>query len=213
MSREQYDALLEEHKPTYVVGFDEVGNGAIAGDLCVGACALPVTFSGELKDSKKYTEKSREVACDQVVYSADAWQVRRASPDTIKAVGHKNALDTLFTEALEYMHSIFGDTAVYIVDGTATFPTAVTHCALVKADDYVPAVSGASILAKCERDKSMRELAYPEWDFGKHKGYPTQTHLARLQNYGPLEGVHRLNVKTVQEALDDKGWYTGEETA
>jgi ribonuclease HII len=208
VSLETYKALIAEHKPHYVVGFDEVGNGAIAGDLCVAGCALHVGFRGGLKDSKKYTEKAREKAYQQVLHASDARGVYMLSPERINSLGHKRALDLLFTNALNYMYGLFGDTAIYIVDGTATLPEVkFKHTALAKADSYVPAVSAASILAKCERDAKMRDAGYEEWNFAKHKGYPTKFHTDMLKNVGPIEGFHRMNVKTVQTALDAKGWY------
>ena len=213
MSVDKYLSLVEEHKPTYICGFDEVGNGALAGDLCVAASALHVGFRGELKDSKKYTEKAREKAYRQVRYSSDARGVYMLSPERINSLGHKRALDLLFTNALNYMYKLFQDTAIYIVDGTSILPgVAFKHYALIKADGYVPAVSAASILAKCERDQKMRDLDYPEWDFAKHKGYPTKAHVDMLKSNGPLEGVHRMNVKRVQEAFNENGWYVGAKT-
>ena len=208
MSEEKYLSLIQEYKPRVVVGFDEVGNGAIAGDLCVAACALPTSFNLELKDSKKYTEKARQKAYDTVLSAAIAKKTLCFSALTVTTLGHKRALDTLFFNALYYMYAIFKEEALYILDGTSKVPNVeFEHTCLAKADTYVPAVSAASILAKCERDQRMRETGYEEWQFATHKGYPTQAHLDMLKRNGPIKGVHRTNIETVKKALTENGWY------
>ena len=208
----KYVELLEQHTPDFVVGFDETGNGAIAGPLCVGAVALPTDFAGKVRDSKKYsTDEARKRAYKLVRESAADYQAFMAMPHVIKSIGHRNALQSLYQSALQYMYGEFGDDAIYVVDGNVRVENVdVPHEALVKADDFIPAVSAASIVAKFERDQIMKDVEFFPWRFDKSKGYPTPEHLERLDTLGPIEGFHRMNIERVQKAFEKNGWYQKE---
>lgn len=205
----QYVELLETRMPKYVVGFDETGNGAVAGPLCVGACALSVDFSEKVKDSKKYsTDKARKRAYELVIDHAELYRAYMVMPTYIEAHGHATSLKDLYSQALTQMYQTFGDDAIYILDGDKPVHGHNTpHVALVKADDFVPAVSAASIVAKFERDKIMQDVEFFPWRFDKSKGYPTPEHLERLETLGPIKGFHRMNVSRVKKAFDKCGWY------
>ena len=209
---ERYKHLLLEHTPEFVVGFDETGNGAIAGPLCVAACALPLTFAHKVRDSKKYsTDKARERAYKLIQEHADQYQAFMAMPYVIERKGHRDALQGLYEAALQYMYAEYGDSAVYIVDGNVPIRGSnVPHTTLVRADDFIPAVSAASIVAKFERDQIMKDVEFFPWRFDKSKGYPTPEHLERLNTLGPIKGFHRMNVERVQKAKETCGWYQRE---
>jgi len=204
----RYTSLLLKHSPEVIVGFDETGNGAIAGPLCVAACALSLNFSEKVKDSKRYsTERAREKAYDMLQEEAIKCMAFMVSPDQIAQYGHGFALESLYITALEHMYGEFGDTGLYIFDGDKTVESDIEHYALIKADDFIPAVSGASVVAKYERDAEIKKVAIGPWRFDKSKGYPTPDHLEMLEDLGPIKGVHRMNVERVQKAFDSKGWY------
>lgn len=208
---ERYTSLLIKHSPSVIVGFDETGNGAIAGPLCVGACALDLSFSFPVKDSKRYSsEKARHKAYDMVQEEAITTIAFMSDPDEISRIGHAAALESLYTEALDFMFGQFGTEGLYIFDGDKPIKdTDIEHYSLVKADDFIPAVSAASIVAKCERDEAIKNVSIGPWRFDKSKGYPTPDHLKMLEELGPIKGIHRMNVERVQKAFDDKGWYKG----
>lgn len=211
---QRYVDLLVKHSPEFVIGFDETGNGAIAGPLCVGACALPIDFTDKVKDSKRYsTDKARKKAYDLIASKAISYTTCMIIPAHIESMGHAEALECLYKEVLTFMHSQFGDAAIYILDGNkkAKYST-VPHSALVKADDFIPAVSAASIVAKFERDQILKDSKYTLWRFDKSKGYPTPEHLKMLNEFGPIRGFHRMNVKRVQKAFTKNGWYDEEDT-
>lgn len=206
---QKYTSLLVRHNPQFIVGFDETGNGAIAGPLCVAACALDLDFAETVKDSKRYsTESAREKAYDMLKEHAVSSIAFMVAPNQIADVGHAAALESLYSTALQYMYAEFGDDGLYILDGDKTVEdTDIAHYALVKADDFIPAVSAASVVAKYERDSEIKKVNIGPWRFDKSKGYPTPDHLKMLEDLGPIKGVHRMNVERVQKAFDDKGWY------
>lgn len=206
---QRYVKLLAEYQPEVIVGFDETGNGAIAGPLCVGACALSPDFNEEVKDSKRYSSSSaREIAYRMVRDNALSQKSFMLNPNDILRLGHAKALESLYIEALEFMYAKFGDRGLYILDGNVEVEDiSVPHTALVKADDFINAVSAASIVAKCDRDAVMNAVEPEAWAFTKSKGYPTPEHLKLLEEFGPIRGLHRMNVERVRKAFDDKGWY------
>jgi len=99
---QKYVDLLVEHAPKVIIGFDETGNGAIAGPLCVGACALELDFSEKVKDSKRYSSDSaREKAYQMITEQAIAYKSFMLYPNSIQTLGHAEALKALYTAALE----------------------------------------------------------------------------------------------------------------
>jgi ribonuclease HII len=175
-----------------VVGIDEVGRGAWAGPLMVGAAILPrdKRVNG-VRDSKVLTETNRELLFDRVAAWCDTWAVGAASQEECDALGMAAAQRLAARRAIEGL-AIAPDVAV--VDGSWNFVTPhVSHVEMrVKADLHCLSVAAASILAKVTRDRLMREQAlhYPQWGFDTNKGYPCPLHKAALQGYGP-SSIHR----------------------
>lgn len=203
-----YVDLLLEQRPTRIIGFDETGNGAIAGPLAVGACALELDFSKKVKDSKRYSDSSRLKAYDMVKAESLLSKTFYAYPDAILEHGHAASLTDLYTQALTFMYEEYGDDGLYILDGNQVVEGLdIPHTALVKADDFIPAVSAASIVAKVDRDYIMQSIQPDPWHFEKSKGYPTSAHLRVLEKFGPIQGLHRMNIERVQKAFDKLGWY------
>lgn len=175
-----------------VVGIDEVGRGAWAGPLMVGAAILPRNKRvNGVRDSKVLTETNRELLFDRVAAWCDTWAVGAASQEECDALGMAAAQRLAARRAVEGL-AIVPDVAV--VDGSWNFVTPhVPHVEMrVKADLHCLSVAAASILAKVTRDRLMREQAlhYPQWGFDTNKGYPCPMHKAALQGYGP-SSIHR----------------------
>ena len=175
-----------------VVGIDEVGRGAWAGPLMVGAAILPrdKRVNG-VRDSKMLSEKAREHLFDRIADWCDAWAVGAASQIECDTMGMAAAQKLAAERALAVL-GIRPDAAV--VDGKWDFVSPhVRHVEMrVKADRICLSVAAASILAKVTRDRLMREAAqhYPQWCFDTNKGYPCHLHRAALQAYGPC-AIHR----------------------
>ncbi len=175
-----------------VVGIDEVGRGAWAGPLMVGAAVLPRDRRvNKVRDSKMLTEAQREQLFDRVASWCSAWAVGGASQVECDELGMAAAQRLAARRAIEGL-GLAVDAAV--VDGSWDFVgDAVPHIhRLVKADALCLSVAAASILAKVTRDRIMRAEAesYPQWSFDTNKGYPCPVHKAALQGYGP-SAIHR----------------------
>ena len=175
-----------------IVGIDEVGRGAWAGPLMVGAAILPrdKRVNG-VRDSKVLTETNREAMFDKVASWCLTWAVGGASFQECDELGMADAQRLATRRALAAL-TVQPDAAV--VDGKWNFVgDLVPHVEMrVKADLHCLSVAAASILAKVTRDRIMREQAlhYPQWSFDTNKGYPCALHRAALQGYGP-SAIHR----------------------
>ncbi len=175
-----------------VVGIDEVGRGAWAGPLMVGAAVLPRERRvNGVRDSKMLSELNRERMFDRIAGWCDAWAVGAASQEECDELGMAEAQRVAARRAIDAL-GVRPDAAV--VDGKWNFlGGCVPHVEMkVKADKYCLSVAAASILAKVTRDRIMREFAtsYPHWSFDTNKGYPCPMHKAALQGYGP-SAIHR----------------------
>lgn len=175
-----------------VVGIDEVGRGAWAGPLMVGAAILPrdKRVNG-VRDSKLLTEANRERLFDRIAGWCDAWSVGAASQQECDELGMADAQRLAARRAVDGL-GVRPDAAV--VDGKWNFLQGVVpHVEMrVKADMVCLSVAAASILAKVTRDRIMRDVSssYPHWSFDTNKGYPCPVHKAALQGYGP-SAIHR----------------------
>ena len=175
-----------------VVGIDEVGRGAWAGPLMVGAAVLPrdKRVNG-VRDSKMLTEANREFLFDRIASWCISWSVGAASQEECDDLGMAAAQKLAARRAIEGL-TVRPDVAV--VDGKWNFvaPHVPTVEMRVKADLHCLSVAAASILAKVTRDRLMRSWAdsYPHWSFDTNKGYPCPQHKAALRGYGP-SAIHR----------------------
>ncbi|MEO8163247.1 MAG: ribonuclease HII [Ilumatobacteraceae bacterium] len=187
---------------TCVVGFDEVGKGAWAGPLMIGAAVLradvldldqPAAFMGGARDSKQIAESQRDAVFEVVARTTAAWSVGCASAQECDALGMNAAQQLATRRALDQL-GIQPDAA--IVDGKWDFvaPHISRVVAKVKADATCLSVAAASIVAKVTRDRLMRHWAenFPHWHFDTNKGYPCPKHRIALQGYGP-SAIHRTS--------------------
>lgn len=177
-----------------VCGCDEAGAGPLAGALYAAAVLLPreAHLSG-LNDSKKLTHKKRELLYDQIRDQAVAWAVTRVEPEEIDATDILSARMKAMQQAIDAL-SPAPDLA--LVDGNRDHGRAAAitspHRTVVKGDSLSASIAAASILAKVSRDRYMKEMAqmYPQYEFERHKGYPTRRHYELLRQYGPCP-IHR----------------------
>lgn len=173
-----------------VCGVDEAGAGPLAGDVYAAAVILPPDLElPYLNDSKQVTPKRREVLFDQIREQAVAWSVAAATPEEIDRINILNARMLAMERAIQALDP----RAEYaLIDGNRSRGITLAHETVVKGDAKSASIAAASILAKVSRDRYMEEMAeqYPQYEFERHKGYPTRRHYELLRQYGPCP-IHR----------------------
>jgi ribonuclease HII len=173
-----------------VVGMDEVGRGAWAGPIMVGAAALPQDRRVyRVRDSKMLTEAERERLFDRIARWCMAWAVGAASQVECDTLGMAEAQRLAARRALGGLG--LSPTQV-LLDGNWDFVGLGCTKRIVRGDATCLSISAASILAKVTRDRLMREEAphFPAYDFDSNKGYPCPRHKMALQAFGPTS-IHR----------------------
>lgn len=186
----------------FVCGIDEVGRGCLAGPLVVGAVILPPnTTYPLLKDSKILTEEEREKAYKWIVRTC-TWSIGHATPDTIDQINiyqatllaMKRALLSLLTHlpfSEKQLAYVLIDAMPLSIENTIV-PASLTFCHFNYGETFSTSIAAASIVAKVTRDRIMHQYAthFPGYDFEKHKGYGTKTHIEKLSVYG-ASAIHR----------------------
>jgi len=173
-----------------VVGLDEVGRGAWAGPLMVGAAVLP---RGRrvygVRDSKMLTEERREALFSRVAGWCRAWSVGSANHDECDALGMADAQRLAAKRALSGLGLV---PDLVLLDGKWDFVGTGNTVRIVRGDASCLSIAAASMLAKVTRDRQMRVLAasFPPYQFQDNKGYPCWRHKMALQAYGPCT-IHR----------------------
>ncbi len=178
------------------VGIDEVGRGCWAGPLVAGAVILKGPIAG-LKDSKLLSKSQRERLAAEIRVEALAFGLGWVNPGQIDKYGLTQATALAMRRALRCVQIEFGE---IIIDGNVNYLKSDKRSrALVNADNLVPAVSAASIIAKVARDKFMCEQAskFPNYGFEKHVGYGTSLHQAMLKEFGVCR-LHRQSFKPIK---------------
>lgn len=186
----EYEARAAENGFTAVCGVDEAGRGPLAGPVCAAAVILPQGLVIEgLNDSKKLSEKKREMLYDKVTESALAWSVAFASEAEIDEINILQATFLAMKRAVEGL-PVKADYA--LIDGNRMPPLDINGETIIKGDSLSMSIAAASIIAKVTRDRLMLEIdkEYPQYLFSQHKGYGTALHYEMLEKYG-ISPVHR----------------------
>ncbi len=171
-------------------GIDEAGRGPIAGPLSV-AGAIFINEVKELDDSKKLSEKKREELFEKVKENCHYHIVFKSA----KEIDERGISACLKESILEIMEKLKDKCEEFLMDGNTSFGiNTLQH--KIKADASVKEVSAASILAKVSRDRYMVKIApdYKEYDFDKHKGYGTKSHVEAIKKYGRSD-QHRVTFR------------------
>ena len=173
-----------------VVGVDEVGRGAWAGPISVGAAVLPADRRVyKVRDSKQLTERERERLFDRVASWCRTWAVGHASQQECDRLGMSAAQKLAARRALDGLGLVPDE---ILVDGSWDFAGEGRARRIVKGDATCLSIAAASILAKVTRDRIMRAEAnhFPLYDFEYNKGYPCPRHKTALRAWGP-SAIHR----------------------
>ena len=174
----------------YVAGIDEPGRGPLAGPVVAAAVILPKDiFLPFLNDSKKVTEKRRDVLFDEIKQNAIAYGIGIASNTLIDEI---NILQATYEAMREAINALEKTPDILLVDAVHIPDINIKQVGIVKGDAKSVNIAAASILAKVTRDRIMAEYdkIYPEYGFASNKGYGTATHIAALKEVGPC-AIHR----------------------
>lgn len=189
-------SVLPQH-----AGVDEAGRGPLVGSVFAAAVILPANYDlPDLTDSKKLSEKKRNILKTLIQDQAISWCIATASPTEILQYNILHATMLAMRRAVYGLH--IPPSKVWI-DGNCIPPELGFDAeAVIKGDSQIAQISAASILAKTARDAEMYALAerYPQYGFDKHKGYATPAHLAALQQYGVLP-EHRAGFSPIKQLI------------
>lgn len=173
-----------------VCGVDEAGRGPLCGPVVAAACILPsdCVIDG-LNDSKKLTEKKRDLLFDIIMEKAVCCSIAHATVEEIDALNILEATLLAMRRAIDGLE-ISADFA--LIDGNVGRDFSLPVRTVVHGDAVCPSIAAASVLAKVTRDRMCVELdaEYPQYGILKHKGYGTKAHMDALRQYGPSP-IHR----------------------
>ncbi len=178
-----------------ICGIDEAGRGPLAGPVVVGAVVMkPESKIEWVNDSKKVTEKRRDILYDKITEEAIAWGVGIVSEKEIDEINILNATKKGLHIAIgEVIEKLGKKPEIIITDALKEIDTfGIPYQSIIKGDATCYSISCASIIAKVTRDRIMKEWdeVYPQYGFNSHKGYGTAKHIEAIKKYGPSP-IHR----------------------
>ena len=198
-------SAMEEYEREYrdcqlICGVDEAGRGPLAGPVAAGAVILPkdcrILY---LNDSKKLSEKRREELFVRIQKEALAWSVGIAGPERIDEI---NILQATYEAMRKAIQGLPQKPDLLLNDAVTIPDVEIVQIPIVKGDAKSLSIAAASILAKVTRDHMMMEYdgLFPQYGFGKHKGYGTAAHVAAIKEFGPCPIHRRSFLKKILEA-------------
>ncbi len=193
----EYENELYNKGIKYIAGVDEVGRGPLVGPVVTAAVILPVDFYDErINDSKKVTEKKREMLYDVIMENAVSVGIGMSSSEVIDEINILEATKKAMKEALNNLSVKPEHVLIDAVKLDADIPST----SIIKGDAKSQSIAAASIIAKVTRDRMMYELdkEHPEYDFAHNKGYGTKKHIEAIKKYGILK-EHRKSFAPCNE--------------
>lgn len=184
-----------------IAGVDEVGRGPLAGAVVAAAVILdPDNPIDGLTDSKKLSEKRREVLSIEIKEKSLSWAFGRAEIEEIDQI---NILQASLLAMKRAVESLGVKPSHCLIDGNRCPELDCTSEAIIKGDLKIQSIGAASIIAKVERDNEMVRLdrIYPGYGLAKHKGYPTKLHMQALQDLGVTD-IHRRSFAPVRKIIE-----------
>lgn len=194
--------MLFQYPPfELIAGVDEVGRGPLIGPVVTAAVILDPNQPIEgLTDSKKLSERKRQLLAMEIKQKALAWSIGRAEVEEIEKL---NILQATLLAMQRAVANLNLQPQFVLIDGNKLPNLPMPAQAVVKGDLLVPEISAASIVAKVTRDQEMLCLdkQYPQYGFAQHKGYPTAQHLRAIEQFGILP-QHRRNFAPIKQKLN-----------
>ena len=186
----EYERQLENEGAKFIAGIDEAGRGPLAGPVVVAGVIMPLdqdSIIDGVNDSKKLSEKKRDLLYDKIMEKALDVQVAIVGWEEIDKVNILNATKNGMLQCING----FKQVDKVLIDAVK-LNTDVPTLSIIHGDALSYSIAAASIIAKVTRDRLMLEYdkQYPQYNFAKHKGYGTAEHIALLKQYGPCP-IHR----------------------
>ena len=173
------------HEGLVEAGCDEAGRGPLAGPVFAAAVILPEGFTHPLlDDSKRMSERSRDILRPIIEREAVAWAVEAVQPEEIDRINILNASIAGMQRAALRL-AVKPD--VLLIDGNRFKPLdGFMYVTVIHGDATYASIAAASVLAKTWRDEFMRKIAleYPEYGWEHNMGYPTQEHIEAIRRHG-----------------------------
>ena len=183
---EEFETELYNNGINFIAGIDEVGRGPLVGPVVTAAVILPKDFYDErINDSKKLTEKKRELLYDIIMENAISVGIGISSEDVIDEINILNATKRAMLEAVNNL-SVKPE---HLLIDAVKLNTDIPQTSIIKGDAKSESIAAASIIAKVTRDRMMVELdkLRPEYDFKHNKGYGTKKHIEAIRKYGIIK--------------------------
>ena len=198
----EYENRLESEGYKLIGGVDEVGRGPLVGPVVAACCVLGPDFVLDgLTDSKKLSEKKRDLFAAYIKEHAIAYGIGVVSPEEIDQINileaSRKAMEIAIAEVRKQINMD------YVLTDAMKIDLDIPVLPIIKGDAKSINIAAASVIAKVTRDQMMYELdkKYPEYGFASHKGYPTKKHLEAIEKYGIFDG-YRLTYEPVRKVLE-----------
>lgn len=182
----EFETELYESGINYIAGIDEVGRGPLVGPVVTAAVILPKDFYDDrINDSKKLTEKKRELLYDVIMENAVSVGIGISSEDVIDEI---NILEATKKAMIEAVNNLSVKPEHLLIDAVK-LNIDIPQTSIIKGDAKSESIAAASIIAKVTRDRMMIELdkIHPEYDFKHNKGYGTKKHIEAIEKYGIIK--------------------------
>lgn len=184
----------------YIAGVDEVGRGPLVGPVVCAAVILPPEYiNEEINDSKKLSEKKREMLYDVIFDNALAIGIGISSEKVIDKINILEATKKAMLEAIDNLKI----KPEHVLIDAVKLDTLVPSTSIIKGDAKSQSIAAASIIAKVTRDRMMVLLdkKYPMYDFKHNKGYGTKKHIEAIYKYGVLDS-HRKSFEPIKSIIE-----------
>lgn len=191
-----------------VLGVDEAGRGPLMGPVVAAVVKYSENIPNTVNDSKKLTPKKREELYNKIISTCE-FGVGEAQPDEIDSINILKATELAMQRAYNSFTEKYGDIELsnytILVDGDKALKVSEKNKSvpIIKGDSKSLCIAAASIIAKVHRDKLVDKIheQYPQYQFDKHKGYPTPVHKTLIKKYGPIKGVHRYSFEPIKSMV------------
>lgn len=191
-------------KVKVILGVDEAGRGPLCGPVVAAACILPKGYHNEhINDSKKLTEKKREIAYQEIINDALAYGVGIVDAKRIDEINIYQATKEAMSKAINQINISYD---LILTDAMKLENQKVEIVPIIKGDAKAESIAAASIIAKVTRDHMLEEMdrKYPQYGFISHKGYGTKKHIEAIKEFGIIKGFHRETYEPIKSMIKEK---------